>query len=164
MSFDIDANGILNVTAKDKDTGKEQKVTISGSTSLDKAEVERMVNEAQAHAEEDRKRREEIDLRNRADSLAYQVERTLSDMGDKVPVHEKARAEQLITDTRAAIKDNTPVARIQTLISDLEQMIHMLNTTASQAAYGKRNGAQTGHAGNGNGSKEDVIDAEYREK
>lgn len=164
VSFDIDANGILNVTAKDKDTGKEQTVTISGSTSLEQSEVERMINEAQAHAEEDKKRKEEIDLHNRADSLAYQIERTLSDMGDKVPVHEKARAEQLISDTRTAIKDNTPLDRIQTLISDLEQMIHMLNAAASQTAYADSGSSGTHHSGNGSGSQEDVIDAEYSEK
>lgn len=158
VSFDIDANGILNVTAKDKDTGKEQTVTISGSTALDKTEVERMINEAQAHAEEDKKRREEVDIRNRADSLAYQVERTLSELADKIPIHEKARAEQLIADTRKALKDNASVESIRTLISDLEQMINMLNTAASQTAY-----ADSGHADNGS-SKEDIIDAEYSEK
>jgi molecular chaperone DnaK len=158
VSFDIDANGILNVTAKDKDTGKGQTVTISGSTALDKTEVERMIKEAQVHAADDKKRREEVDIRNRADSLAYQVERTLSDLANKVPVHEKARAEQLIADTRKALKDNASVDTLQTFISDLEQMIHMLNATASQTAY-----KGTTYSGNGS-SKEDVIDAEYSEK
>jgi molecular chaperone DnaK len=163
VSFDIDANGILNVTAKDKDTGKEQTVTISGSTALDKAEVDRMVKEAEAHAKDDKKRREEVDLRNKADSLAYQIERTLSDLGDRVPAHEKARAEQLVSDTRTALKDSAPVDRIQSLISDLEQMIHMLNAAASQTAYTQDTHAGTGDKGNGK-NKEDVIDAEYTEK
>ena len=83
--FDIDANGILTVTAKDKDTGKEQKITISGSTQLSKEEIDRMVADAQAHAEEDKQRREEVEVRNSADSMAYQVERQIQDLGDRVP-------------------------------------------------------------------------------
>src|ERR671919_2322988 len=90
VSYDIDANGILTVTAKDKQSGKEQKITISGSTQLSKEEIDRMVADAQAHAEEDRKRREEVEARNSADSMAYQVERQISDLGDRVPLNEKA--------------------------------------------------------------------------
>ena len=84
VTFDIDANGILHVTARDKATGREQKITITASSGLSKDEVERMVREAEQHAQEDRQRREEIEMRNRADSLAYQAERTLQDLGDKV--------------------------------------------------------------------------------
>ncbi|HET8562920.1 MAG TPA: molecular chaperone DnaK, partial [Candidatus Binatia bacterium] len=100
VTFDIDANGILTVTAKDKESGKEQKITISGSTQLSKEEIDRMVADAQAHSEEDRKRREEIEARNNADSMAYQVERQLRDLGDRVPPNEKARAEQMIAEVR----------------------------------------------------------------
>src|SRR5437660_9765778 len=84
VTFDIDANGILSVTARDKATGREQKITITASSGLSKGEVERMVREAELHAQEDRQRREEIETRNRADSLAYQAERTLKDVGDKI--------------------------------------------------------------------------------
>ena len=95
MTFDIDANGILNVTARDQETGKEQKVTISESTNLPKDEVERMVDDAQSHATEDKTRRETVEARNHADSLAYQLERTISDLGDKVATHEKAACSSL---------------------------------------------------------------------
>src|SRR5882762_8714909 len=100
VTFDIDANGILNVSAKDMASGKEQKITISGSTSLDKAEIDRMISDAQAHASEDKARRELVEARNTADSLAYSVERTIKEMGDRVPAHERARAESLINDIR----------------------------------------------------------------
>ena len=105
VSFDIDANGILTVTAKDKETGKEQKITITGSTQLSQDEIERMVKDAQAHTEEDKRRREEIEVRNNADSIAYQVERQVNDLGDRAPVNEKARAEQLIAEVRGLVKN-----------------------------------------------------------
>jgi molecular chaperone DnaK len=105
VTFDIDANGILNVTAKDEATGKEQAVTITESTNLDRSEVDRMVREAEQHATEDKQHREAIDARHKTDSLAYQLERLLKDLGDKVPVHEKSRCEQLIADARTAVKD-----------------------------------------------------------
>ena len=93
VTFDIDANGILNVSARDKDTGAEQRITISESSNLDQSEVERMVADAERHRDEDRRLRELIDARNELDSVAYQVERGLGELGDSVPVHEKARAE-----------------------------------------------------------------------
>ena len=99
VTFDIDANGILTVTAKDKQSGKEQKITISGSTQLAKEEIDRMVADAQSHADEDRRRREEVEARNNADSIAYQVERQIRDLGDRVALNDKARAEQLIAAT-----------------------------------------------------------------
>jgi len=138
--FDIDANGILNVTARDRETGVEQKVTISESTNLPKAEVERMVREAQEHSSEDKDRRLTIEARNQADSLAYQLERTLKELGDRVPLHEKARCEQLIQEARQAVKDeNTDRERYQRLASDLQQAIQMATAagqerTASTAA------------------------------
>src|SRR5882672_111347 len=107
VSFDIDANGILTVTAKDKETGKEQKVTISGSTQLSKEEIDRMVSDAQAHADEDKRRREEVEVRNAADSIAYQIERQIRELGSSVPMNEKARAEQMIQETRELIKNNS---------------------------------------------------------
>ena len=102
VTFDIDANGILNVSATDKDTGAEQRITISESSNLDKAEVERMVADAERHRAEDARLRAEVDARNELDSVAYQVERRLAELGDQVPVHEKARAEMLVADARQA--------------------------------------------------------------
>src|SRR5262249_38058558 len=98
VSFDIDANGILTVTARDKTTGKEQSITISGSTRLSKDEIDRMVSDAQRHAAEDRQQREAVEARNQADTGAYQVERQLHELGDRAPMHERARAENLIQD------------------------------------------------------------------
>ena len=165
VTFDIDANGILNVTAKDKDTGKEQTVTISGSTNLDKSEVERMIKEAEQHAEEDKRRREEVEARNQADSLAYQLERTLKDLGDKVPVHEKARCEQLIEDAKKAVKEEAPLDKVKQLISDLQQALQMVASAAYQqtAQAGPEAGAADTSAQAGKGG-DDVIDAEFTEK
>ncbi len=180
VTFDIDANGILKVSAQDKASGKEQTVTISGSSNLDKGEIDRMVNEAQANAEEDKKRRQEINARNEADSLVYQVERQLKDLGDQVPVHEKARVEQLAADLKAALKENAPLDKIGSLKSDLQQAAYSL----SEAAYKKAQtagdasaaGGQPGGVGEGSGSTPgggapgahqggpDVVDAEYEVK
>ncbi len=163
VTFDIDANGILNVSARDKATGREQKITISGSTSLSKEEIERMIKDAEAHAEEDRRRREEVEARNNADSLAYQVEKTLKDLGDKVPVHEKARAEQLINDIRQAIKEQAPIDRIRQLTNDLQQVAHSLAAHAyQQASSGSTGGTGSTSEGGTSSSGEDVIDAEFK--
>ncbi|PYU98353.1 MAG: molecular chaperone DnaK, partial [Acidobacteria bacterium] len=126
VTFDIDANGILTVAAKDKASGKEQKITITGSTQLSKEEIDRMVRDGQAHSEEDRRRREEVEARNSADSIAYQVERQIRDLGD-VPLNEKARAEQLIAEIRDLVKSNSSdIARLRQLTSDLQQIAHAL--------------------------------------
>src|SRR5437660_3639754 len=131
VTFDIDANGILNVTAKDMATSKEQKITISGSTSLDKNEIDRMVKDAEAHSAEDKARRELVEARNTADSLAYSVERSIKDMGDRVPAHERARAEALISEIRAALEDeSTSIDRWRQLTSDLQQVSHALASAA----------------------------------
>jgi molecular chaperone DnaK len=159
VAFDIDANGILNVSAKDKETGKEQNITISGSTSLDKGEIDRMIRDAESHAAEDKMRRQEVEQRNHVDSLAYQVERRLGELQEHLPVHSKARAEQLVTDARAAIKDQTSVERLRTLASDLEQMLHSLSTTTSQQA-----GATSGRSTARSKAEDDVVDAEFTEK
>jgi molecular chaperone DnaK len=165
VTFDLDANGILNVSAKDMATGKEQKITISGSTSLDKGEIDRMISDAAQHADEDRRRRELVEARNTADSLAYNVERSLKDMGDRVPVNERARAEALINDIRNAIKDeSTSVDRLRQLTSDLQQVSHALASAAysqAGAAAGAGTGGGGGRTSGGGGDDEDVIDAEY---
>src|SRR6201994_1926785 len=124
VTFDIDANGILNVSARDKDTGAEQKVTIQESTNLDPSEVERMVQEAADHAGEDRRRREEVDARNELDSLAYQVDQLVTELQDQLPVNEKARAEQLVSDARQAIQEQADLDRVRPLIADLQQIVH----------------------------------------
>src|SRR3954453_6106083 len=126
VTFDIDANGILNVSARDKDTGAEQQVTIQESTNLDQGEVERMIGEAEQHAAEDRRRREEIEARNELDSLAYRVERLVPTLQDRLPVHEKARAEQLVSDAREAVAEAAGLDRVRPLISDLQQVANSL--------------------------------------
>jgi molecular chaperone DnaK len=168
VTFDIDANGILNVTAKDLGSGKEQKITISGSTSLDKAEIDRMIRDAEQHAVEDRLRRELVEARNTADSLAYSVERAIGDMGDRIPAHERARAESLISDIRSAVKDeSTSIDRLRQLTSDLQQVSHSLASAAYGAqasAAGAGAGGGGGTSGSGGGADDDVIDAEYTPK
>jgi molecular chaperone DnaK len=163
VTFDIDANGILTVAAKDKETGKEQKIMISGSTQLSKEEIDRMVNDAQAHAEEDRRRREEVEVRNTADSTAYQVERQIRELGDRVPPNEKARAEQLIADIRGLVKSaSSDLTKLRQLTSDLQQIAHGLASAAySQVETG---GTQAGGTtGKPPSSAEEVIDAEFKQ-
>jgi molecular chaperone DnaK len=170
VTFDIDANGILNVTAKDVATGKEQKITISGSTSLDKNEIDQMIRDAQQHAAEDKARRELVETRNAADSLAYSVERSIKDVGDRVPAHERARAEALISDIRNALKDeSTTLDRLRQLTSDLQQVSHSLASAAysqtSAAGAGAGGGtSSSGSGGGGGAADDDVIDAEYTPK
>src|SRR6187431_1797654 len=113
VTFDVDANGILNVSARDKDTGAEQQITISESSNLDRAEVERMVAEAQRNQAEDQRIRQQVDARNELDAVAYQVERQLAEGGDAIPSHERARAEMLVTDARQAIKEEAPLERLR---------------------------------------------------
>jgi molecular chaperone DnaK len=167
VAFDIDANGILTVTAKDKETGKEQKITVSGSTQLSKEEIDRMVKDAQSHLEEDKRRREEVEARNTADSVAYQVERQIQELGDRVPVNEKARAEQLIAEIRDLVKNNSSdVAKLRQLAGDLQQVGHALSSAAysqaSSAASGA-NGPARGPNGAPPNGAEDVIDAEFKQ-
>ena len=164
VTFDIDANGILNVSARDEQSGKEQRVTIQESTNLDPAEIERMVADAQAHAGEDRQRREEIDARNELDSFAYRVDQLLSELQDRLPVNEKARAEQLVSDARQAIQEQAGLDRVRPLVADLQQMMHSLPASASApAAAGAGNGTRGNGAGTGDGATEDeeVVDAEF---
>ena len=158
VTFDIDANGILKVSAKDKATGKEQTVTITGSSTLSKEEIDRMVREAEANAAEDKRRRQEVEIRNEADSLVYQVERKLREQGTQLPVHEKARIEQLVNDLKTALKENAAIDRIRSLTGDLQQ-------AAAAFAYTGSNPQPGNYAGNtSTAGPDDVIDAEYREK
>jgi len=165
VTFDIDANGILNVTAKDQSTGKEQTVTITESTNLAKNEVDRMVREAEQHAAEDRQHREAIDARHKTDSLAYQLERLLKDLADKVPAHEKSRCQQLIADARAAVKDeSTDRQRHIQLASDLQQALSMVGAAAYQQANAAGRAAPGGSGRPGPNSEDDVVDAEFTER
>ena len=161
VTFDIDANGILNVSAKDKATGAEQKITISGSGTLDEAEVQRMVADAERHRADDARLREAVEARNNLDSAAYQLERRVTELGGQVAVHDKARAEMLIADARQAVKEQAPVERVRSLTADLQQMLHGL---AATGAAGASAGGGYGPAGGGNGTGrggDDVIDADY---
>jgi molecular chaperone DnaK len=160
VTFDIDANGILNVSARDKATGKEQRVTISESTNLDQRDIERMVADAQAHAGEDRRRREEIDGRNELDSLAYRVDQLLRELQDRLPVNEKARAEQLVADARKAVQDQASLDRVRPLISDLQQMLQLLPSAAA-AAVGGNGAGGNGASAEGAAEDEEVVDAEF---
>jgi molecular chaperone DnaK len=166
VSFDIDANGILTATARDKATGKEQRITITGSTQLSKDEVERMVADAQSHADEDRRRREEVDARNQADSIAYQVERQLTELGDRAPANERARAEAMISEVREMVKNNsTDVARLRQLSSDLQQLAAGLVSipyTRAAAGGAQGPGGQSSQGGPRQGGPDDVIDAEFK--
>jgi molecular chaperone DnaK len=159
VTFDIDANGILNVSARDKDTGAEQRITISESSNLDKAEVERMIAEAEQHQEEDRRLRELADARNELDSAAYQVERRLNELGDRAPAHEKARAEMLVSDAREAIKGEAPLDRLRSLTAELQQVFYGL-AAAPSGDGGPTPGEPGGPPGGGPGD-DDVIDAEF---
>jgi molecular chaperone DnaK len=168
VTFDTDANGILNVSARDKDTGAEQQVTIAESTNLDTGDVERMIREAEQHSAEDRRRREEVDARNELDSLAYQVERMLTDLQDRLPVHEKARAEQLVADARQAVSEEAGLDRVRPLISDLQQIAQALPSAAAAEGAASGGGGASGSSGNGAGGDEavdeedeDVVDAEF---
>jgi molecular chaperone DnaK len=165
VTFDTDANGILNVSARDKDTGAEQQVTISESTNLDQGDVERMIREAEEHSAEDRRRREEIDARNDLDSLAYRVERIIEELGDRLPVHEKARAEQLVADARQAVQEQAGLDRVRPMIADLQQMVHGLPASAASAApagaAGGDGGAAGGDGGGATAEDDEVVDAEF---
>ncbi|HMH93774.1 MAG TPA: molecular chaperone DnaK [Streptosporangiaceae bacterium] len=160
VTFDIDANGILNVSARDKDTGAEQRITISESSNLDQSEVERMIRDAEQHRDEDRRLREVTDARNELDTAAYAVEHLLAERGDSVPVHEKARAETLAADARQALKDDTPLDRLRALTAELRQVHHGLLAAGGVPPQG-------GPPGDGeprrpvDGGDDDVIDAEF---
>ncbi|MEY3297592.1 MAG: Chaperone protein dnaK2 [Cyanobacteriota bacterium] len=164
VTFDIDANGILNVTAKDKGTGKEQTITISGASTLDERDVEKMVKDAEANAAADKERRERIDLKNQADSLAYQAEKQLADMGDKVPAADKAKAEEQIKELKDAIAAEN-FDSIKALTEQLQQTLYGISTNLYQQAGGDASGAaaDAGTSGGSSSSDDDVIDAEFSE-
>lgn len=154
VTFDIDANGIVKVTAKDEGTGKEQQITISGSTALSDDEVDRMVKDAEAHAEEDQAKKDEIEVRNQVDSLAYSTEQTLNELGDKVPADTKADVEAAVADAKKAL-EGTDTEAIKAAGDKLQEVGYKL----AEIVYSDANAqAATGEAA---ASDDDVVDADY---
>jgi len=165
VTFDIDANGILNVSAKDLGTGKEQKISITGSSGLTKDEVEKMQKEAESHAEEDRKAKESIELRNNADNLAYQCEKQLKDLGDKIDGAQKASVEESITKVREALKgsDNdalkTAFDALQTKFQEVSAELYKKAAESSQS--GPQPGEEASQPQPETKKDADVVDAEF---
>jgi len=166
VTFDIDANGILNVGARDKATGKEQKVTITASTNLNKGDVERMVGEAKKNEAADRRQRELVEARNNADTLAYTAEKALRDLGERVPGNDRQNIEKKIAALREALKGDD-VARIKQLSDEVQQASYALGQMAGQQAgpqTGGSNGPRGNGNGNGNGNDEgEVVEGEFHE-
>ena len=155
VTFDIDANGIVKVSAKDKGTGKEQQITISGSTALSDDEVDRMVKDAEAHAEEDKKQKEEIEVRNQTDSLCYSTEQTLNELGDKVSADVKSKAEAAIADAKKAL-EGSDVEAIKAAGESLQSVAYEL----AQVVYADAQ-QQTDGAAGAQPADDDVVDADY---
>ncbi len=162
VCFDIDANGILHVSAKDKATGKEQSITITASTNLSKEEVERLVREAELHAEEDRRRKEYIELRNRADALAYQIDKQLRELGEQLPADIKADIENKVQAVRDALEADDE-ARLRTALSELEQAAMQMGQAAYQQAQAGAASATDSGTSATDGADDDVVEGEYRE-
>ncbi|OUM89319.1 MAG: molecular chaperone DnaK [Bacillus thermozeamaize] len=163
VTFDIDANGIVNVSAKDLGTGKSQKITITGGSGLSEEEIQRMIKEAELHAEEDRKRREAAELRNQADHLIFTTEKTLKDLGDKVDKADVEKANQAKDELKKALEGNDEQA-IKQAMEKLNQVVQEMSVKlyqqAAQQAQSAQNASDSGATGQ-NGQKENVVDAEY---
>ena len=157
VTFDIDANGILKVTAKDKATDKSQEITISGSTALSDEEVDRMVKDAESHAEEDKKRKDEIEVRNQVDSLAYSTEQTVKDLGDKVPEDQKKAVEEAVAEAKTALdgSDIEAIKKAGEKLTEVGQKLAEIVYADAQAQTAGNNGAAS------NPSEPDVVDADY---
>ncbi|WP_025781910.1 molecular chaperone DnaK [Candidatus Synechococcus spongiarum] len=174
VTFDIDANGILNVTARDEGSGKEQSISITGSSTLNDKEVDRMVKDAEANADADKQKRERIDLRNEADSLVYQAEKQLADLGDKLPAAEKEKVESLNKELKEAL-ESEDLNRIRSLKDQVQQALYAAGASVYQQAAGQTPGgaapgqdptaaAGAGSAtGGASGGGDDVIDADFTE-
>jgi molecular chaperone DnaK (HSP70) len=167
VTFDIDANGILNVSAKDKATGKEQKIVIQSSSGLSDAEIQKMVKDAEEHAEEDRRRREEIELRNQADSAHYQAEKLLREQGDNMPEQVRVQLAEKSSAVKRAL-DANDADGMRSSLQELQQAM----MAVGQAVYGGGAGEPGGEPGpNGQGdgegggpsSTEGTVEGEYRE-
>jgi molecular chaperone DnaK len=169
VTFDIDANGILSVTAKDKGSGKEQSISITGASTLSDTEVDKMVKDAEANASADKEKREKIDLRNQAETLVYQAEKQLGELGDKVNADDKAKVENFTKQLKEAIeKDDT--ATMKSVLEQLQQALYAAGASVYQQAGAQAAGDGAAPGGNGNGASagaasgaDDVIDAEFTE-
>ncbi|MGH2618811.1 MAG: Hsp70 family protein, partial [Thermomicrobiales bacterium] len=170
VTFDIDANGILNVTARDQATGKEQKITITGSSGLSETEVQRMVQEAEANAEEDRQRREAISLRNDAEAMVLQAENTLRDYGDKIPTDLRGQLDGKVQAVKEILENDPQNAdRLRPAYEDMVQTLTQVGTSMYEQAGAAAGGPDMG--GNGAGpdgreaepEDEETVDAEFRE-
>ncbi len=161
VSFDIDANGIVNVSAKDLGTGKSQRITITASSGLAKDEIDRMMKEAELHAEEDKKRREQVEIRNQADQLLYQTEKSLKDLGDKADTALKSEAEEKMKQLREALS-GTETDPIENATKELTDVLHKLSTKLYEQAAAQANNAGDTNSANA-GSSDNVVDAEFSE-
>jgi molecular chaperone DnaK len=169
VTFDIDANGIVNVSAKDKGTGKEQQIRIQASGGLSEREIEQMVKEAQEHAEEDRQRKEQIEARNHADSLIYSTEKSLREHGDKVSAADRSAIEQGIADLRGVL-DTADVQTLRTKTESLAQLAMKLGEAMYRAQQSETAGGGDGEGGAGGGGAgepgrgdDNVVDADFEE-
>jgi molecular chaperone DnaK len=165
VTFDIDANGILNVNAKDKATGKEQKIVIKASSGLTEDEIKRMVRDAEAHAEEDKRFRELAETRNRADSLVHASEKALKDLGDKVSSEDRAKVESAVSDLKGVLKGDD-----RDIIEKKAAALAEASAKVAQQAYASQAGGDAGAAGGAGegagaagGGKDEVLDAEFEE-
>ncbi len=167
VTFDIDANGIMNITARDQSTGKEQKITISASTNMSKEDIELAIREAEAHAAEDRRRKEEADVRNEADSLCYDVERNIKTLGSKLSAGEKARAEMLVTDLRQKVQDDADHEVVKSIMNELRGSLVLLQQAAALKEASAENGDGEGEYYEEDISEDysqtpEVMDAEFK--
>jgi molecular chaperone DnaK len=162
VTFDIDANGILNVKAQDKGTGREQSVTITASSTLSKDEVERLVKEAESHASEDRAKREEVELRNQADHMIHQAEKVMKDNEDKIPADVKSEVNTKLETLKSAAKGSDTGA-LQRAMDDFNEALQKIGQHIYQQAGAAAPSGQGASGGEGDKSKDEVVDADYRE-
>jgi molecular chaperone DnaK len=165
VTFDIDANGMLSVTAKDKGTNKVQSLTISGASTLDKSEVEKMVKDAENNAATDKQKRDQVEAKNQADSLTYQAEKQIKDLGDKVPAADKTKIEGLIKDLREAVNKEDH-DKIKSGTEELKQALYALSTSVYQQGGGAEGGPEPSGADSTRdaaSNDDDVIDADFTE-
>jgi molecular chaperone DnaK len=162
VTFDIDANGILNVKAQDKGTGREQSVTITASSTLSKDEVERLVNEAQSHAAEDRQKKEEVEVRNQADQMTYQAEKVVQEHEARIPAELKTELQSKIEGVRNAAK-GSDVAALRSSMDDLNASLQKVGQHIYQGAGAASGGSEAAAGGGSGNSGDNVVDADYRE-
>ena len=162
VTFDIDANGIVHVSAKDRATGKEQSMTITGQSSLNKDDIDKMVKDAEAHAEDDRRRKEEAEVKNNADSLVYQIEKFVRDNGEKIPADEKTRVEAALEELKK-VKDGDDIEAIKRATDSLAQVSQAATQKlyeATAAAGGNSSDGAGGAGGSSMPNDDDIVDAE----